>query len=40
MMEEAPSKTLAQRLGWIALIWVMSVVALAIIAWLIRMVAL
>lgn len=39
-MEEAPSKRLAQRLGRLALIWVMSVVALAMIAWLIRMVAL
>ena len=39
-MGEAPSKPLAQRLGWLALIWVMSVVALAIVAWLIRMVAL
>jgi hypothetical protein len=35
-----PSKPLAQRLGWFALIWAMSVAALAIIAWLIRMVLL
>ena len=26
---DSPSKPLAQRLGWFALIWVMSVVALA-----------
>jgi len=37
---DSPSKPLAQRLGWLALIWMMSVVALAIIAWLIRMVLL
>ena len=39
-MEEAPPKPLAQRLGWFVLIWALSVVALAIIAWLIRMVLL
>lgn len=39
-MEEMPSKPLAQRLGWFALIWVVSVLALAIVAWLIRMVLL
>ena len=37
---ETPPKQLAHRLGWFALIWAMSVVALAIIAWLIRMVLL
>jgi len=37
---EVPSKPLAQRLGWFVLIWALSVVALAIIAWLIRMVLL
>lgn len=37
---ESPSKPLAQRLGWFVLIWVMSVAALAIVAWLIRMVLL
>ncbi len=39
-MEETPPKPLAQRLGWFALIWMVSVVALAIVAWLIRMVLL
>jgi hypothetical protein len=34
------SKPLLQRLGWFALIWITSVTALAIIAWLIRMVLL
>ena len=29
-------KPLARRLGWFALIWALSVVALAIIAWLVR----
>ena len=33
----SPTKPLAQRLGWFVLIWVMSVAALAIVAWLIRM---
>jgi hypothetical protein len=37
---DMPSKPLAQRLGWFVLIWAVSVVALAIIAWLIRMVLL
>jgi hypothetical protein len=37
---EVPSKPLAQRLGWFVLIWALSVGALAIIAWLIRMVLL
>jgi hypothetical protein len=37
---DSPSKPLAQRLGWFVLIWAMSVIALAIIAWLIRMVLL
>ena len=36
-MEEIPSKPLAQRLGWFALIWAVSVLTLAIVAWLIRM---
>lgn len=36
-MEETPPKSLAQRLGWFALIWAVSVLALAIVAWLIRM---
>jgi hypothetical protein len=35
---DSPTKPLAQRLGWFVLIWTMAVVALAIIAWLIRMV--
>jgi len=34
---DLPSRPLAQRLGWFVLIWVMSVVALAIVAWLIRL---
>jgi len=38
-MDSQP-RPLAQRLGWFALVWVMSVVALAIIAWLIRIVLL
>lgn len=37
---ETPPKPLAQRLGWFVLIWGISVVALAIVAWLIRMVLL
>ncbi len=37
---ESPLKPLAQRLGWFVLIWAISTVALAIIAWLIRMVLL
>ena len=37
---EMPPKQLAHRLGWFALIWAMSVVTLAIVAWLIRMVLL
>ncbi|MCL6699805.1 DUF2474 domain-containing protein [Sphingomonas sp. NSE70-1] len=40
LLEETPSKPLVQRLGWIALVWVASVIALAIVAWLIRMIAL
>lgn len=36
-MGETPSKPLTQRLGWFALIWAVSVLALAIVAWLIRM---
>jgi hypothetical protein len=38
-MDSQP-KPLAQRLGWFAFIWVISVVALAIVAWLIRIVLL
>jgi hypothetical protein len=38
-MDSSP-KPLAQRVGWFALIWILSVVALAITAWLIRMVLL
>jgi len=34
------AKPLLQRLGWFALIWAVSVAALAIVAWLIRMVLL
>jgi hypothetical protein len=37
---DSPTRPLAQRLGWFVLIWAMSVIALAIIAWLIRMVLL
>ncbi|HEU4958587.1 MAG TPA: DUF2474 family protein [Sphingomicrobium sp.] len=37
---DSPTRPLAQRLGWFVLIWAMTVVALAIIAWLIRMVLL
>ena len=37
---ESPLKPLAQLLGWFVLIWAVSTVALAIIAWLIRMVLL
>jgi hypothetical protein len=36
-MHERP---LLKRLGWVALIWAASVAALAIVAWLIRMVLL
>jgi hypothetical protein len=35
-----PATTLLRRLGWFALIWAGSVTALAIAAWLIRMVLL
>jgi hypothetical protein len=38
-MDSSP-KPLVQRLGWFMLIWAMSVVALAIVAWLIRIVLL
>ena len=38
-MDSQP-KPLAQRLGWFALVWMMSVIALAIVAWLIRIVLL
>jgi hypothetical protein len=31
---------LARRLGWFVLIWILSVTALAIVAWLIRLVLL
>ena len=34
---EGPPKSLAQRLGWLILIWALSVAALAIVAWLIRL---
>lgn len=37
---DLPSRPLAQRLAWFVLIWVISVVALAIVAWLIRLVVL
>ena len=37
---ETPPKPLVQRLGWFAIIWAISVIALAIIAWLLRMVLL
>ena len=37
---EGPPKSLAQRLGWFVLIWAVSVTALAIVAWLIRLVLL
>jgi hypothetical protein len=39
-LKETPSTSLVQRLGWFVLIWAISVTALAIIAWLIRMVLL
>jgi hypothetical protein len=39
-LTEVPSKPLAHRLGWFALIWLVSVAALAIVAWLIRLVLL
>ena len=38
-MDSQP-KPFAQRLCWFAFIWVISVVALAIVAWLIRIVLL
>jgi hypothetical protein len=34
---ESPPKSLAARLGWLVLIWALSVAALAIVAWLIRL---
>ena len=37
---DSSSKPLVQRLGWFVLIWALSITALAIIAWLIRMVLL
>jgi hypothetical protein len=39
-LTEGPTKPLAQRLGWFVLIWLASVAALAIVAWLIRLVLL
>ncbi|HEY0628150.1 MAG TPA: DUF2474 family protein [Sphingomicrobium sp.] len=39
-MSEEPPKPLARRLGWFALIWLLSVAVLGAIAWLIRSVLL
>ena len=39
-MTEEPAKPLLQRIGWFMLIWAASVAALAIVAWLIRIVLL
>ena len=34
---EPEKKPLMQRLGWLLLIWAVSVVSLAVVAWLMRM---
>ena len=34
---EQPPKPLAQRLGWFVLIWALSVAAIGMVAWLIRL---
>mgnify|MGYP003582637930 CR=1 FL=1 len=34
---ESEKKPLWQRLGWLALIWALSVASLAVVAWLMRM---
>jgi hypothetical protein len=39
-LSEEQRKTLGQRIGWFVLIWLASVGALAIVAWLIRLVLL
>jgi hypothetical protein len=39
-LTQGPPKPLAQRLGWFMLIWTGSVAALALVAWLIRLVLL
>ncbi|MDP9421711.1 MAG: DUF2474 domain-containing protein [Pseudomonadota bacterium] len=36
-MTDERAKPLLQRLGWFVLIWAVSVAALAIVAWLIRL---
>ena len=37
---DGPPKSLVGRLGWLVLIWTLSVAALATVAWLIRLVLL
>ncbi|HET9398890.1 MAG TPA: DUF2474 domain-containing protein [Sphingomicrobium sp.] len=39
-MNQEPPKPLVQRIGWFALIWAASIMALATVAWLIRLVLL
>jgi len=39
-LTQGPAKPLLQRVGWFVLIWAASVTALAMVAWLIRMVLL
>jgi hypothetical protein len=39
-LTDEPPKPLAERLGWFVLIWALSVAAIGIVAWLIRLVLL
>jgi len=35
--DAAPARPWWQRLGWLALIWLLSVLALGLVAWLLRL---
>jgi hypothetical protein len=39
-LTDEPARPLLRRLGWFVLIWAVSVTALAMVAWLIRLVLL